>query len=65
MFGESSAAATASATGTRANMDDSLEKDGTKRATPWRMLEHPWMEEIKKKKVKMAKFLREVWDWKD
>ena len=29
------------------------------------MLEHPWMVEIKTKKVNMAHFLREVWDWKD
>jgi mitogen-activated protein kinase kinase len=29
------------------------------------MLEHPWMVEMKTKKVNMAHFLREVWDWKD
>ena len=43
----------------------SLEKEGTKRATPWRMLEHPWMLDMKTKNVKMEKFLREVWGWKD
>lgn len=29
------------------------------------MLEHPWMLEIRSKKVNMEKFLRQVWDWKD
>jgi mitogen-activated protein kinase kinase len=29
------------------------------------MLEHPWMVEMKSKKVNMERFLREVWDWKD
>ncbi|KAI9827964.1 MAG: Protein kinase C signaling pathway involved MAPKK protein [Phylliscum demangeonii] len=43
----------------------SLEKEPDRRATPWRMLEHPWMAEMKAKKVNMALFLREVWDWKD
>ena len=43
----------------------SEEKDGAKRATPWRMLEHPWMVEIRSKRVNMASFLKTVWDWKD
>ncbi|USP78258.1 uncharacterized protein yc1106_05532 [Curvularia clavata] len=42
-----------------------LEKDCPRRATPWRMLEHPWMVEMKAKKVNMAHFLKQVWDWKD
>ncbi|KAI9884460.1 MAG: putative RNA helicase [Watsoniomyces obsoletus] len=42
-----------------------LEKEQSRRATPWRMLDHPWMLEMKAKKVNMAHFLREVWDWKD
>ncbi|OAL53030.1 Pkinase-domain-containing protein [Pyrenochaeta sp. DS3sAY3a] len=42
-----------------------LEKDCPRRATPWRMLEHPWMAEMKAKKVNMAHFLKQVWDWKD
>ncbi|KAL6709235.1 Protein kinase C signaling pathway involved MAPKK protein [Coniothyrium glycines] len=42
-----------------------LEKDCPRRATPWRMLEHPWMIEMKSKKVNMTLFLKQVWDWKD
>ncbi|MCJ1384811.1 Protein kinase C signaling pathway involved MAPKK protein [Xylographa soralifera] len=42
-----------------------LEKEPARRATPWRMLEHPWMVEMKGKKVSMEKFLQQVWDWKD
>ncbi|MCJ1412457.1 Protein kinase C signaling pathway involved MAPKK protein [Ptychographa xylographoides] len=42
-----------------------LEKDPARRATPWRMLEHPWMVDIKGKKVNMEKFLAQVWEWKD
>ncbi|KAI1961966.1 Protein kinase C signaling pathway involved MAPKK protein [Ophidiomyces ophidiicola] len=42
-----------------------LEKEPPRRATPWRMLEHPWMVEMKNKKVNMAHFLKQVWDWKD
>ena len=45
--------------------NSSLEKDCPRRATPWRMLEHPWMLEMKAKKVNMAHFLKQVWDWKD
>ena len=29
------------------------------------MLEHPWMLEIKSKRVNMASFLKRVWDWSD
>jgi mitogen-activated protein kinase kinase len=29
------------------------------------MLEHPWMLEMKTKKVNMGHFLKQVWDWKD
>jgi hypothetical protein len=43
----------------------SLEKEPSKRATPWRMLEHPWMVEMKSKKVNMKKFLQQVWGWQD
>lgn len=43
----------------------SLEKDPPRRATPWKMLEHPWMVEMKSKKVNMERFLQQVWDWKD
>ncbi|KAI9876702.1 MAG: Protein kinase C signaling pathway involved MAPKK protein [Pleopsidium flavum] len=42
-----------------------LEKEPPRRATPWRMLEHPWMVEMKSKKVNMEHFLKQVWDWKD
>ncbi|ORY14961.1 MAP kinase [Clohesyomyces aquaticus] len=42
-----------------------LEKEPPRRASPWRMLEHPWMVEMKAKKVNMEHFLRQVWDWKD
>ena len=46
------------------NKFDSLEKDPGRRAPPWRMLEHPWMLEMKTKKVNMEKFLQQVWNWK-
>ncbi|KAJ9630505.1 Protein kinase C signaling pathway involved MAPKK protein [Taxawa tesnikishii (nom. ined.)] len=42
-----------------------LEKEQSRRATPWRMLEHPWMIEMKAKRVNMAEFLKRVWDWQD
>ncbi|KAF3910230.1 PAK-2p27 [Orbilia brochopaga] len=42
-----------------------LEKDTARRASPWRMLEHPWIVEMQKKKVNMHRFLAQVWDWKD
>ncbi|KAI5853500.1 kinase-like domain-containing protein [Tricharina praecox] len=41
-----------------------LEKDTARRASPWRMLDHPWIMEMKHKKVNMANFLAQVWDWK-
>ena len=40
-----------------------LEKEPKRRATPWRILEHPWMSEMKTKKVNMQAFLAQVWDW--
>ena len=43
----------------------SLEKEPPRRATPWKMLDHPWMLEMKTKKVNMERFLQQVWDWKD
>jgi mitogen-activated protein kinase kinase len=43
----------------------SLEKESSRRATPWRMLEHPWMVDMKNKKVNMAQFVKQVWDWSD
>lgn len=43
----------------------SLEKEPPRRATPWRMLEHPWMQDMKNKKVNMANFVKQVWDWKE
>lgn len=42
-----------------------LEKEGSRRATPWRMLEHPWMLDMKTKRVDMGQFLKTVWDWQD
>ncbi|TKA63094.1 hypothetical protein B0A49_09847 [Cryomyces minteri] len=42
-----------------------LEKEQNRRATPWRMLDHPWMVEMKAKKVNMEHFLEQVWDWQD
>lgn len=41
----------------------SLEKDASRRATPWRMLDHPWMIEMSNKRVNMEHFLKTVWDW--
>ena len=43
----------------------SLEKEASRRATPWRMLDHPWIVEMRSKKVNMEHFLKQVWDWKD
>ncbi|KAI6251502.1 MAP kinase kinase MKK1/SSP32 [Erysiphe necator] len=40
-----------------------LEKVPSRRATPWRMLEHPWMTEMRSKRVHMAHFLATVWGW--
>lgn len=42
-----------------------LEKENSRRATPWRMLEHPWMVEMKSKRVNMQHFLATVWGWKE
>jgi mitogen-activated protein kinase kinase len=47
------------------NNPSSLEKDPPRRATPWRMADHPWMVEMRAKKVNMSTFLKQVWDWKD
>lgn len=41
----------------------SLEKQPDRRATPWKMMEHPWMVEMKSKKVNMVKYLSYVWGW--
>ncbi|KAJ9154727.1 MAP kinase kinase MKK1/SSP32 [Pleurostoma richardsiae] len=40
-----------------------LEKEPSRRASPWRMLEHPWMVEMRSKRVNMAKYLSQVWGW--
>ncbi|POS85191.1 kinase-like protein [Erysiphe pulchra] len=40
-----------------------LEKEPYRRATPWRMLEHPWLIEMRSKRVHMAHFLSTVWGW--
>lgn len=49
-----------------ANVDVySLEKEPSRRATPWRMLEHPWMVEMRSKRVNMQKYLSQVWGWDD
>lgn len=42
-----------------------LEKEPARRASPWRMLEHPWMIEMRGKRVNMAHFLSEVWGWSE
>lgn len=42
-----------------------LEKEPSRRATPWRMLEHPWMVEMRSKRVNMQKYLSQVWGWDD
>ena len=51
--------------GVGADCCDSLEKEPSRRATPWRMLEHPWMMEIRTKKVDIGHFLKLVWGWTD
>jgi mitogen-activated protein kinase kinase len=43
----------------------SLEKEPSRRASPWRMLEHPWMIEMRSKRVNMAHFLSTVWGWQE
>ncbi|KAK0709044.1 kinase-like domain-containing protein [Lasiosphaeria miniovina] len=40
-----------------------LEKESHRRASPWRMLEHPWMVEMRSKRVNMARYLSQVWGW--
>ncbi|KAF2875578.1 MAP kinase [Massariosphaeria phaeospora] len=42
-----------------------LEKECPRRGSPWRMLEHPWMVEMKTKRVNMEHFLKQVWDWRE
>lgn len=42
-----------------------LEKEAPHRASPWRMLEHPWMVEMRAKRVNMAHFLATVWGWEE
>jgi mitogen-activated protein kinase kinase len=29
------------------------------------MQEHPWMQDMKNKKVNMANFVRQVWGWEE
>ncbi|KAL2261909.1 hypothetical protein VTK26DRAFT_3033 [Humicola hyalothermophila] len=40
-----------------------LEKDPKRRASPWRMLEHPWMKDMRSKRVNMSRYLAQVWGW--
>ncbi|KAK3375495.1 kinase-like domain-containing protein [Podospora didyma] len=40
-----------------------LEKEPNRRASPWRMLEHPWMVEMRQKRVNMGRYLSQVWGW--
>ncbi|KAL8347074.1 hypothetical protein RB601_003344 [Gaeumannomyces tritici] len=40
-----------------------LEKEPTRRASPWRMLEHPWMVDMRSKRVNMTRYLSQVWGW--
>jgi mitogen-activated protein kinase kinase len=49
----------------QANLLFSLEKEPARRASPWRMLEHPWMIEMRGKRVNMAHFLATVWGWEE
>jgi mitogen-activated protein kinase kinase len=37
--------------------------DATTRPTPRDMLEHPWIVAVLKQEVKMARWIRQVWDW--
>lgn len=41
----------------------SLEKEPNRRASPWRMLDHPWMVEMRSKRVNMSRYLSQVWGW--
>lgn len=45
------------------NLVHSLEKDPNRRASPWRMLDHPWMVEMRTKRVNMSRYLSQVWGW--
>ncbi|KAK0623109.1 BcMKK1, mitogen-activated protein kinase [Immersiella caudata] len=40
-----------------------LEKDPSRRASPWRMLDHPWMLDMRSKRVNMSRYLSQVWGW--
>ncbi|KAF7543958.1 hypothetical protein G7046_g9896 [Stylonectria norvegica] len=40
-----------------------LEKQPQRRASPWKMMEHPWMVEMRSKRVNMQKYLSFVWGW--
>ncbi|KAG6296841.1 hypothetical protein E4U09_001620 [Claviceps aff. purpurea] len=40
-----------------------LEKEANRRASPWKMLDHPWMVEMRAKRVNMVKYLSFVWGW--
>ncbi|ODQ50853.1 Pkinase-domain-containing protein [Saitoella complicata NRRL Y-17804] len=40
-----------------------LTKDRTQRPSPRQMLGHPWAEGMRQKKVDVAKFLQQVWEW--
>ncbi|CAG9937695.1 unnamed protein product [Clonostachys rosea f. rosea IK726] len=40
-----------------------LEKNTSRRASPWKMMDHPWMVEMKSKRVNMVKYLSFVWGW--
>ncbi|KAI1397843.1 kinase-like protein [Hypoxylon fuscum] len=42
-----------------------LEKEPNRRASPWRMLDHPWMVEMRTKRVNMERYLSQVWGWDD
>ncbi|KFA68778.1 hypothetical protein S40285_01158 [Stachybotrys chlorohalonatus IBT 40285] len=40
-----------------------LEKQPNRRASPWKMLEHPWMVDMRSKRVNMVRYLSNVWGW--
>ncbi|PHH79114.1 hypothetical protein CDD80_5580 [Ophiocordyceps camponoti-rufipedis] len=40
-----------------------LEKQPNRRASPWKMMEHPWMVDMRQKRVNMVKYLSFVWGW--
>ncbi|KAL2289574.1 hypothetical protein FJTKL_01832 [Diaporthe vaccinii] len=46
-------------------IESCLEKNPKRRGMPWKMLEHPWMTELKTKRVNMGKYLSQVWGWDD